>query len=49
MTTIGLRINEIAEDPTHTFIVLRSFMDQWLLVREDYIIPADGSSIFPNG
>ena len=46
-TTDGLRINEIEEDPTHTFIVLRSFLDQWLLVREDYNIPTDGSSIFP--
>ena len=46
-TTDGLRINEIDEDPTHTFIVLRSFLDQWLLVREDYSIPSDGSSIFP--
>ena len=46
-TTDGFRINEIKEDPTHTFIVLRSFLDQWLLVREDYTIPTDGSSIFP--
>lgn len=46
-TTDGLRIKEIREDPTHTFIVLRSFLDQWLLVREDYIIPTDGNSIFP--
>ena len=48
-TTDGLRINEVEEDPTHTFIVLRSFLDQWLLVREDYIIPStsDGGSIFP--
>ena len=46
-TTDGLRINAVKEDPTHTFIVLRSFTDQWLLVREDYIVPTDGSSIFP--
>ena len=46
-TTDGFRINAIKEDPTHTFIVLRSFLDQWLLVREDYIVPTDGSSIFP--
>lgn len=46
-TTDGLHINEVKEDPTHTFIVLRSFTDQWLLVREDYEIPTNGESIFP--
>ncbi len=46
-TTDGLQINEIKEDPTHTFIVLRSFTDQWLLVREDYVIPTNSESIFP--
>ncbi len=47
MTTDGLRINEVKEDPTHTFIVLRSFLDNWLLVREDYMIPTNGDSVFP--
>lgn len=47
MTTDGLRINEVKEDPTHTFIVLRSFLDNWLLVREDYTIPANSDSVFP--
>ena len=28
-TTDGLRINAVKEDPTHTFIVLRSFLDQF--------------------
>ena len=46
-TADGLRINEVKEDPTHTFIVLRSFTDQWLLVREDYEIPTNSESIFP--
>lgn len=44
MTTDGLRINEVEEDPTHTFIVLRSFLDQWLLVREEYLFSEDGNS-----
>lgn len=46
-TTDGLKINEVKEDPTHTFIVLRSFLDQWLLVQEDYVIPSNSDSIFP--
>ena len=36
------QINEVEEDPGHTFIVLRSFLDQSLLVREDYVIPTSG-------
>lgn len=36
-------INEVKEDKTHTFIVLRSFLDQYLYVREDYKIPTSGS------
>ena len=42
-TTDGLQINEVEEDETHTFIVLRSFLDQYLLVREDYEIPTFGA------
>ena len=41
-TTDGWQINEVEEDPSHTFIVLRSFLDNYLLVREDYEIPASG-------
>ena len=41
-TTDGWQINEVKEDPSHTFIVLRSFLDQSLLVREDYSIPTFG-------
>ena len=44
---LRLKINEVKEDPTHTFIVLRSFLDQWLLVQEDYVIPSNSDSIFP--
>ena len=36
------QINEAVEDKSHTFIVLRSFLDQYLLVREDYAIPSNG-------
>ena len=39
----GWHINEVKEDPSHTFIVLRSFLDQSLLVKEDYQVPAKGS------
>lgn len=41
-TEDGWHINEVKEDPTHTFIVLRSFLDQSLLVKEDYQIPTEG-------
>lgn len=36
------RINEVEEDESHTFVVVRSFLDQWLVVREDYEIPKSG-------
>ena len=42
-TEDGWHINEVKEDPSHTFIVLRSFLDQSLLVKEDYQIPTEGS------
>ena len=42
-TEAGWHINEVKEDPSHTFIVLRSFLDQSLLVKEDYQIPTEGS------
>ena len=41
-TNDGWQINEVEEDDTHTFIVLRSFLDQSLLVREDYEVPSSG-------
>lgn len=36
-------IIEIPEDPSHTFLGVRSFLDQYYLVREDYKIPEEGS------
>lgn len=50
-TTDGWEINEVKEDPSHTFIVLRSFLDQHLLVLEDYAIPTLGkvTAAFWNG
>lgn len=41
-TNDGWQINEVKEDDSHTFIVLRSFLDQSLLVREDYEVPSSG-------
>lgn len=36
------RINEVEKDDSHTFVVVRSFLDQYLFVREDYVIPTSG-------
>ncbi len=41
-TKDGWNINEVKEDKSHRFIVLRSFIDQYPLVREDYEIPKSG-------
>ncbi len=45
--TIGLiddwQINEVPEDKSHTFLVVRSFLDQYYIVREDYEIPTGGN------
>ena len=41
-TEDGFQICEIEGDESHTFVGLRSFLDNWLLVREDYVIPIDG-------
>ena len=35
-------VNAIKEDSSHTFVVVRSFSDQQLFVREDYAIPKEG-------
>lgn len=34
-TTDGWQINEVEGDPEHIYVVLRSFLDDYLLVRED--------------
>lgn len=39
----GYIINEVPEDPTHTFLVIRSFLDQDYIVRDDYKIPEGGN------
>ncbi len=36
------KINMVEEDPSHTFIVARGFLDQTLLVSDDYIVPKEG-------
>lgn len=41
-TSDGWQINEVRGDETRTFVVLRSFLDQYLMVRDDYAIPAGG-------
>lgn len=41
-TKDGFQICEVEENKSHTFIGLRSFLDNWLLVREDYVIPIYG-------
>ena len=41
-TKDGWEIDEVKEDPSHTFVVLRDFLDRTLLVREDYEIPQSG-------
>ncbi len=41
-TKDGFDINEVEGDNSHTFLVMRSFLDQWLVVREDYVIPISG-------
>ncbi len=38
----GWKINEVKEDPSHTFVVARSFLDQYLYVADDYTIPTSG-------
>ena len=35
-------INSVEEDPSRIFIVARSFLDQYLMVADDYIIPTAG-------
>lgn len=35
-TTDGWQINEVEGDPEHIYVVLRSFLDNYLLVREDH-------------
>ena len=36
-------INEVKEDPTHKFVVVRSFLDDYLYVAEDYLVPTSGN------
>ncbi len=36
------KINMVEEDPSHTFIVARGFLNQALLVSDDYIVPESG-------
>lgn len=44
-------INEVKEDPSHNFVVVRSFLDQRLYVADDYIIPTSGeiTKVYWNG
>ena len=38
----GWKIKEVKEDPSHTFVVARSFLDQYLYVSDDYTVPTSG-------
>ena len=38
----GFDIMEIPEDKNHNFLVVRSFLDDWTIVRESYVIPTEG-------
>ena len=38
----GWKINEVKEDPSRTFVVARSFLDQYLYVSDDYTVPTSG-------
>lgn len=35
-------VNEVKGDDLHTFVVVRSFLDQYLYVKKDYKIPQNG-------
>ena len=35
-------IMEIPEDKDHNFLAVRSFLDDWRIVKESYVIPTDG-------
>ncbi len=37
------KIKEIKQDPSHSFVVARSYTDQTLYVAEDYTVPASGA------
>ncbi len=41
-TNDGFDINEVEGDDSHNFLVMRSFLDQWLVVRDGYNIPKSG-------
>lgn len=42
-TTDGHKIREFKDDPTHTFLEIRSFLDNNKVVRADYTIPTEGN------
>lgn len=39
----GFDIMEIPEDKDHNFLAVRSFLDNWTIVKESYIIPTEGA------
>ena len=40
----NFKIKEIPEDKDHNFLAVRSFLDNWIIVRESYVIPTEGDS-----
>ncbi len=47
-TSDGWDVNEVREDPDHNFVVVRSFLDQYLMVADDYTIPSSGKLTMVN-
>ena len=38
----GYDIMALPEDPAHHFLAVRSFTDNWIIVKESYVIPTEG-------
>ena len=38
----GYDIMALPEDPAHNFLAVRSFTDNWIIVKESYVIPTEG-------
>ncbi len=38
----NLHINTVEQDPSHTFVAVRSFLDNYLMVADDYAVPEAG-------
>ncbi len=45
------KVKEIPEDPSHTFLIIKSFSNQYYIIKKDYVIPESGkvSCAYLNG